>query len=156
MPASAWAGSAVRCLRGTGLGVDFDPEWLDPSRRTYPDLPMVDSRLDELTREKLTAAGHPAAYDLIVCVGNVIVLLRPIRSAPCSPTWRGAGARRPAAGRLRHDRGPGRRLTRGPGRRVRRRRGRRRARGESRFSTYDLRAFTDGSTYAVHVLQHAT
>jgi hypothetical protein len=27
---------------------------------------------------------------------------------------------------------------------------------ESRFSTYDLRPFTDASTYVVHVLRHAS
>ena len=111
------------------VGVDFDPEILDQSRRTFPDLPLVDSRLDELTPEKLTAAGHPAAYDLIVCVGNVMILLAPdTERTVLANLAAAAGARRPAAGRLRHDRCPGRRVTRVPGRRVRRRRGRRRAR----------------------------
>jgi SAM-dependent methyltransferase len=59
------------------VGVDFDTEILEQSRRTFPDLPVVDSRLDELTPERLTAAGHPAAYDVVVCVGNVMILLAP-------------------------------------------------------------------------------
>jgi SAM-dependent methyltransferase len=59
------------------VGVDFDPEILDQSRRTYPELPVVDSRLDELTPERLSAAGFPTAYDVIVCVGNVMILLAP-------------------------------------------------------------------------------
>jgi SAM-dependent methyltransferase len=59
------------------VGVDFDPEILDQSRRTFPDLPLVDSRLDELTPQKLSDAGFPTAYDLVVCVGNVMILLAP-------------------------------------------------------------------------------
>jgi SAM-dependent methyltransferase len=59
------------------VGVDFDPEILDQSRRTYPDLPLVDSRLDELTPQLLSAAGFPTAFDLVVCVGNVMTLLAP-------------------------------------------------------------------------------
>ena len=44
------------------VGVDFDPEILDQSRRTFPELPLVDSRLDELTPEKLSAmpASRPS------------------------------------------------------------------------------------------------
>jgi len=59
------------------VGVDFDRELLDQSRRTFPDLPLVDSRLDDLTPEKLSDAGFPTAYDVIVCVGNVMILLAP-------------------------------------------------------------------------------
>lgn len=59
------------------VGVDFDPEILDQSRRTFPELPLVDSRLDELTPQKLSDAGLPTAYDLVVCVGNVMILLAP-------------------------------------------------------------------------------
>jgi SAM-dependent methyltransferase len=59
------------------VGVDFDPEILDQSRRTFPALPLVDSRLDELTPATLSDAGFPTAYDVIVCVGNVMILLAP-------------------------------------------------------------------------------
>ena len=139
------------------VGVDFDPEILDQSRRTYPDLPLVDSRLDELTREKLTAAGHPAAYDLIVCVGNVMILLAPDTertvltnlAAVLAPDGRllvgfamtgapaGASREYPADEFVADAAAAGLAV-------------------EARFSTYDLRPFTDASTYAVHVLRHAT
>src|SRR5262245_45274920 len=86
-PRGAWvldAGSGMGRVGGTVLtrghrviGVDFDPEVLDQSRRTFPDLPLVASRLDELTPAKLSDAGHPTAYDLVVCVGNVMILLAP-------------------------------------------------------------------------------
>jgi hypothetical protein len=57
--------------------VDFDPEVIEQSRSTYPDLPVVARRLDELAPGDLTAAGHPTSYDVVVCVGNVMVLLAP-------------------------------------------------------------------------------
>lgn len=139
------------------VGVDFDPEILDQSRRTYPDLPLVDSRLDELTPAKLTAGGHPAEYDLIVCVGNVMILLAPDTertvltnlAAVLAPDGRllvgfamtgapaGASREYPADEFVADAAASGFAV-------------------ESRFSTYDLRPFTDESTYAVHVLQHAT
>ena len=59
------------------VGVDFDPEILDQSRRTYPGLPLLSARLDELTPALLSAAGFPTEYDLVVCVGNVMTLLAP-------------------------------------------------------------------------------
>lgn len=43
----------------------------------YPDLPVVETDLLALTPELLTGAGHPDAFDLIVLVGNVIVLAAP-------------------------------------------------------------------------------
>lgn len=70
-------GGALAARGHRVVGVDFDPEILDQSRRTYPDLPLVDSRLDELTPDRLSAAGFPTAYDLVVCVGNVMTLLAP-------------------------------------------------------------------------------
>lgn len=138
------------------VGVDFDPEILDQSRRTFRDLPLVDSRLDELTSEKLTTAGHPAAYDLIVCVGNVMILLAPDTERTVLATLAGllapdgrmlvgfaltgapAGASReyPADEFVTDAAAAGLAV-------------------ESRFATYDLRPFTDQSTYAVHVLRHA-
>ncbi len=138
------------------VGVDFDPEILNQSRRTFPDLPLVDSRLDELTSGKLTTAGHPAAYDLIVCVGNVMILLAPDTERTVLATLAGllapdgrmlvgfaltgapAGASReyPADEFVTDAAAAGLAV-------------------ESRFATYDLRPFTDQSTYAVHVLRHA-
>ncbi len=138
------------------VGVDFDPEILEQSRRTFPELPLVDSRLDVLTPAKLSAAGYPTAYDLLVCVGNVMILLAPdtertvlanlaallapggrllvgfaLSGAPSgfSRTYRLAEfvADYEAVGlELVH-----------------------------RFASYDLEPFTDDSTYVVHVLRRA-
>ena len=137
------------------VGVDFDPEIHDQSRRTNPDQSRVDSRRDLLTPAKLT--GHPAAYDLIVCVGNVMILLAPDTertvltnlAAVLAPDGRllvgfamtgapaGASREYPADDFVADAAAAG--LT-----------------VEARFSTYDLRPFTDQSTYAVHVLRHTT
>ena len=136
------------------VGVDFDEELLAQSRVTYPDLPVVASRLDELTPDLLSAEGHPTAYDLVVCVGNVMVLLAPdtertvlarlgavlgpqgrllvgfsLRDAPAAVSREYAEEDFVADGAA-----VGLEL-------------------ESRFASYDLRPFTDGSTYAVHVLR---
>jgi SAM-dependent methyltransferase len=139
------------------VGVDFDQEILEQSRRTYPDLPLVDSRLDQLTPATLTAAGYPASYDLVVCVGNVMILLAPETErtvltnlatvlAPegrmlvgFAQTGAPAGASReyPADEFVADAAAAGLEV-------------------ESRFATYDLRPFTDESQFAVHVLRHAT
>jgi len=136
------------------VGVDFDRELLDQSRRTFPDLPLVDSRLDDLTPEKLSDAGFPTAYDVIVCVGNVMILLAP-------------DTERTVLGSLAALLAPEGRLVLGfnlsgaPG-------GTSREypvdelvadcvsaglEAEARFASYDLRPFTDDSEYVVHVLR---
>jgi SAM-dependent methyltransferase len=138
------------------VGVDFDPEILDQSRLTFPELPLVDSRLDELTPERLSQAGHPTAYDLVVCVGNVMILLAPdtertvLRNlaALLGPTglllvgFALSGApsgfsRTYALAEFVADyEAEGLALV-------------------HRFASYDLQPFTDDSTYVVHVLRRA-
>jgi SAM-dependent methyltransferase len=138
------------------VGVDFDTEILEQSRRTFPDLPLVDSRLDELTPSKLFDAGQPTAYDLIVCVGNVMILLAPDTertvlanlAAVLAPDGRmlvgyalsGAPSdlsrNYPLAEFVPDCAAAGLEVV-------------------HRFATYDLQPFTDESTYAVHVLRHA-
>ena len=136
------------------VGVDFDAEILDQSRRTFPELPLVDSRLDELTAAKLTAAGVPTTYDVIVCVGNVMILLAPDTERT---VLENLAALLSPSGRLL----VGFALSGAPS-------------GFSRtyaleefvadyeaaglekvhrFATYDLEPFTDDSTYVVHVLR---
>jgi SAM-dependent methyltransferase len=138
------------------VGVDFDPEIIDQSRDTFPELPVVTSRLDELTPSVLATAGFPTSYDLVVCVGNVMILLAPdterdalgAMAAVLAPDGRAligfalSGAPSP--------------LSRSypvaefvadcaaVGLEV-----------ESRHASYDLRPFTDESTYVVHVLRRA-
>jgi SAM-dependent methyltransferase len=138
------------------VGVDFDPEVIDQSRDTFPELPVVTSRLDELTAVTLSTAGFPTSYDLIVCVGNVMILLAPDTErealaamaallapegrmlvgfalsdapAPTSRTYPVAEfvADAASAGLV----------------------------VESRHASYDLRPFTETSTYAVHILRPA-
>ena len=45
--------------------------------RYYPDLPMVQADILALSPALLAGAGHPTAYDLILVVGNVMILLAP-------------------------------------------------------------------------------
>lgn len=59
------------------VGVDLDPELIEQSRATYPDLPVVLGRLDVLLASDLSGAGQPGPFDLIVCVGSVMILLAP-------------------------------------------------------------------------------
>ena len=70
-------GAALLARGHQVVGVDFDEEVLAQSHDTFPDLPLVASRLDHLTPEVLAAAGQPTSYDLVVCVGNVMILLAP-------------------------------------------------------------------------------
>ncbi|MBO1767316.1 class I SAM-dependent methyltransferase [Allobranchiibius sp. GilTou38] len=70
-------GAALQDRGHDVVGVDLDPALLEQSRESYPHLPVVEARLDELTPEILEAEGHPTTYDVIVCVGNVMILLAP-------------------------------------------------------------------------------
>ena len=149
-------GAALQRRGHRVVGVDLDEEVLAQSRATYPDLPVVLSRLDELTPDVLAAAGHATAYDLVVCVGNVMTLLAP-------------DTERVVLGNLAALLGPagrvlvGHDLTGGPadtarpypvgeftadcaaaGLEV-----------ETRFASFDLRPFTRASEFAVHILRPA-
>jgi SAM-dependent methyltransferase len=147
-------GAALVARGHHAVGVDFDPELLDQSRRTFPDLALVDSRLDELTPQKLSDAGVPTAYDLVVCVGNVMILLAP-------------DTERRVLGNIATLLAPqgrvlvGFNLSGAPG-------GTSREYSvdefvadsasaalevEARFASYDLRPFTDDTDYVVHVLR---
>jgi 2-polyprenyl-3-methyl-5-hydroxy-6-metoxy-1,4-benzoquinol methylase len=136
------------------VGVDFDRELLAQSRTTFPDLPVVESRLDELTADRLAAAGHPTAYDLVACVGNVMILLAPdteqtVLAALASLLAPGGrlmvGFAISGAPALESRTYPAAEFVddcTAVGLEV-----------ESRFSTYDLRPFTDSSDFVVHVLR---
>jgi SAM-dependent methyltransferase len=147
-------GAALQARGHRVVGVDFDTEVIEQSRTTFPDLPVVGSRLDELTPDLLSRAGFPTAYDVVVCVGNVMVLLAPdtertvlaalasllapdgrllvgfsVRDAP-APTSR----EYPVVEFVADYESVG-------------------LAAESRFSSYDLRPLADDSAYAVHVLR---
>ena len=149
-------GAALLARGHQVVGVDLDPELIEQSRTTFPELPVVQSRLDDLTPELLRSAGHPKSYDLVVCVGNVMVLLAPdtertvltrlgaltsdqgrllvgfhLRDSP-APTAHAY----PVADFARDAAATGWEV-------------------EHVFAGYDLRPFTPDSGYAVHVLRRA-
>ena len=117
---------------------------------------MVCSRLDHLTPELLSGAGLPTSFDLVVCVGNVMILLAPetertvlgVLASLLAPEGRllvgfalsGAPAvtsrAYPAAEFVEDCAAVGLAV-------------------ESRFASYDLQRFTEASTYAVHVLRRS-
>jgi SAM-dependent methyltransferase len=157
LDAGSGMGRVGASLLGRGhhvVGVDFDAEIIEQSRSTFPDLPVVPSRLDELTSEMLGEAGFPTAYDVVVCVGNVMILLAPdtertvlaVLASLLAPEGRllvgfalsgapAAASRTYPAAEFDDDcAAVGLDL-------------------ESRFASYDLQPFTDASTYAVHVLR---
>ncbi len=70
-------GAALQSRGHRVVGVDLDCDLLEQSRATYPDLPVVEGRLDTLSPQDLADAGHPGPFDLVVCVGNVMILLAP-------------------------------------------------------------------------------
>jgi len=57
------------------VAAEPDPELLEQSRRTYPDLDVVPLTALRLEPARLAELGHPTTYDLVVVVGNVMVFL---------------------------------------------------------------------------------
>jgi SAM-dependent methyltransferase len=70
-------GAALQARGHRVVAAEKDPDLVAMAAETYPDLPMVRSDILALSPELLSEAGHPTAYDLIVVVGNVMVLLAP-------------------------------------------------------------------------------
>jgi SAM-dependent methyltransferase len=68
-------GAALRRAGHEAYGVDLDAALIDQSRAAYPDLPVAQARLEQLDAELMAGHGMPTTYDLVVCVGNVMVLL---------------------------------------------------------------------------------
>src|SRR5215218_132948 len=80
LDAGAGFGRIGAALQARGHGVvaaEKDPDLVAMGARLYADLPMVQTDILALAPELLADAGHPTAYDLVVLVGNVIVLLAP-------------------------------------------------------------------------------
>lgn len=57
------------------VAAEPDPALVEQSRRTYPAVPVLESDILDLTHASLAAHGGPTAFDLVVCVGNVLVFL---------------------------------------------------------------------------------
>jgi SAM-dependent methyltransferase len=70
-------GAALQARGHRVVAAEKDADLVAMAAEHYPDLPMVHADILALTPELLESAGHPAAYDLVVLVGNVIVLLAP-------------------------------------------------------------------------------
>jgi SAM-dependent methyltransferase len=70
-------GAALRARGHEAVGVDLDEALLEQSRATYPELPVARCRLELLDAAFLAEHGLPTSFDVIVCVGNVMVLLAP-------------------------------------------------------------------------------
>jgi SAM-dependent methyltransferase len=78
LDAGSGMGRIAAALRARGhqaVGADLDASLIEQSRATYPGLPVVQARLEQLVPDLLVSHGLPAEYDLVVCVGNVMVLL---------------------------------------------------------------------------------
>lgn len=67
-------GAALRARGHDAYGIDLDAALLEQASRTFPELPTFLTRIDDVTPELLAAQGFPSAYDLVVCVGNVMIL----------------------------------------------------------------------------------
>ena len=61
----------------TVVAAEKDPVLVARATERYPDLPVVETDLLALDRTLLQAAGLPDTFDLIVLVGNVIILAAP-------------------------------------------------------------------------------
>ncbi len=70
-------GAELQARGHTVVAAEKDPDLVADASARYPDLSMVESDLLALTPALLREAGHPDAFDLVVLVGNVIVLLAP-------------------------------------------------------------------------------
>ena len=78
LDAGSGMGRVAAALRSRGheaVGVDLDASLIEQSRATYPGLPVARARLEQLDAGFFVAHRMPTEYDLVVCVGNVMVLL---------------------------------------------------------------------------------
>ena len=68
--------AAALALRGHDVtAVEKDPDLIARSRRLFPDVPVVEADILELSPAFLDEQGRPSSYDVIVVVGNVMVYL---------------------------------------------------------------------------------
>ena len=80
LDAGCGMGRIAAALQARGhrvVGVDLDPALLAQAAATYPGLELLAERVESLSPDRLAEAGHPRAYDLVVCVGNVMILGAP-------------------------------------------------------------------------------
>jgi SAM-dependent methyltransferase len=70
-------GAALQARGHHVVAAEKDPDLVAMAAEHYPDLPMLRTDILALTPDLLAEAGHPTTYDLVVLVGNVLVLLAP-------------------------------------------------------------------------------
>lgn len=78
LDAGAGMGRVTAALRARGhevTGVDPDLALVDQAERTYPGIALLPLDILALSPEALAAHGRPTAFDLVVSVGNVFILL---------------------------------------------------------------------------------
>jgi 2-polyprenyl-3-methyl-5-hydroxy-6-metoxy-1,4-benzoquinol methylase len=70
-------GGELQARGHTVVAAEKDPVLVSAASRRYPDLSVVETDLLALDSELLQAGGLPDSFDLIVLVGNVIILAAP-------------------------------------------------------------------------------
>lgn len=78
LDAGAGMGRVTAALRARGhdvTGIEPDRSLLTQSEETYPGIGLLPLDILEATPKVLKAHGRPTAYDLVVAVGNVFILL---------------------------------------------------------------------------------
>lgn len=78
LDAGAGMGRVTAALRARGhdvTGIEPDRSLVAQAEETYPGIGLLPLDILEATPEVLEAHGRPTAYDLVVAVGNVFILL---------------------------------------------------------------------------------
>lgn len=78
LDAGAGMGRVTMALRGRGhevTGIEPDRSLVAQAEQTYPGIGLLPLDILELSPSALGAQGQPTAYDLVVAVGNVFILL---------------------------------------------------------------------------------
>lgn len=75
LDAGSGMGRVAAALHARGhqvLAAEPDPDLVAQSRTTYPHVPVLPAEILAIDADRLAQAGGPDAFDLVVCVGNVL------------------------------------------------------------------------------------
>ena len=78
LDAGAGVGRVAAALTRRGhdvTAVEKDPDLVTRSHRLFPEVPVVQADILELSPTMLGAHGRPSSYDVVVAVGNVMIYL---------------------------------------------------------------------------------
>lgn len=92
LDAGAGMGRVTAALRARGhdvTGIDPDVSLVAQAEQTYPGIGLLPLDILELSPQTLAAHGRPTAYDLVVSVGNVFILLAEDTEVRALATLRG-------------------------------------------------------------------